>query len=128
MSKYEKKGTITFSPTAITDKEEVHEIHRRTEEGGNGINVIIFDYKDGVVTVNNKKYECTMGYNDDVEAITAKGLYEVLFDIVINCKPYFLTMVYDNNRYTEKMGYDGNEDILYFISTMQYIILKPLTN
>lgn len=34
MSKFEKFGSITFSPTAVTDKEEVHGLHKRAAGSG----------------------------------------------------------------------------------------------
>lgn len=50
MSKYEQKGTITFSPTALTDKEEIHRIYAikrhkcETASLGNKTVTVIPDY------------------------------------------------------------------------------------
>jgi hypothetical protein len=79
-----KIGTITFSPTAVTDKEEVHEIHKRTEEGGNAAEwkpeCFRVVFTRDVTDIENQLYTCDKTYEQIVDAVeSGKFVYANVF-------------------------------------------------
>ena len=74
MPKYEKKGTITFSPTAITDKEEVHEIHEKSNGTDSSVGILYIGWAE----------DPEMGYRF---THLPDGVYKTLYDSLHSHKP-----------------------------------------
>lgn len=84
MSKFEKFGSITFSPTAVTDKEEVHGLHKRAEGSASGGGLFVCTLRAD----ENENYTCDRTLAEIVEAFKAGNT------VIMNSDGYLLHPIY----------------------------------
>lgn len=98
MTKFEQYGSIKFSPTAVTDKEEVHGLYKisRDDNGNTGIMFVNVDIDDSVVPNN---YTADTTYEEINEAINNNCYIVAAFNYGGTAKQFLPLVAYYNEEF-----------------------------